>query len=155
MKFTNADLTRKQSISRARLIGYVLFGITVLACAAWIMYQYYLISGWEPMHVFSSHPFWHVMFYDIPSCLILVSLVGGLIANSKPEKILSLVICYAYLLLVVLIMPICWSAKNYTPMRIIEDTICYCSWYSIIIIPVFSASCFFAWCAKKLIKYLK
>ncbi|MBQ7010807.1 MAG: hypothetical protein IJN63_03785 [Clostridia bacterium] len=148
-------INKSTKLNYVRVIGYVFLAVTAIACAAWIMYHYYLISGWEPMHIFNSHPFWKVIYNQIPTSLVIVSLVGGAIANSKKERILSLVICYAYLLLVVVIMPFCWEAKDYTLMLIIEDIIFYCSWYSPIIIPVFGVSCFFAWCTKKLIKFLK
>ena len=147
----NTSPTRKPKSNRAMLIGYVLFGITALACASWIVYQYYLINGWERIYTLSSSRFSYITSNHLPVSLIPVSLAGGIVGSSKANRRASLLLCYAYLLLVLLIIPMCWSAEPYSISRILEVTLCFCSWYSIFIIPFFSVSCFLTWSIKKLL----
>ena len=137
------------------LIGYVLFGITALACGALIMHQYYLINGWERIHVFTDQRFLRVTLNHLPVSLIPVSLAGGIAGSTKANRRATLLLCYAYLLLVLLIIPMCWSAEPYSISRILEVTLCFCSWYSIFIIPFFSVSCFLTWSIKKLLTHKK
>ena len=155
MKLNNAETAIKNKPNRAILIGYIFFGITALACASWIVYQYYLINGWERIHVFTDQRFLRVTLNHLPVSLIPVSLAGGIVGSSKANRRATLLLCYAYLLLVVLILPMCWSGIPYTVDKIIETILSYCSWYSIIIIPSFSVSCFLTWCIKKLLTHKK
>ncbi len=148
-------INKSTKLKCVRIIGYVFFGITVLACAAWIMYQFYLIKGWQKIFILTNPRYEYIMSNHIPLSVIPVSLVGGAVASNKDDRFLALSICYFYLLLVVLILPMCWHIELYSLKIIIDITIRYCSWYSSFIIPSFSVSCILTLGVKKLIGLTK
>lgn len=148
-------INKSTKLNYVRVIGYVFFAVTVIACAVWIMYQFYLIKGWQKVFILTNPRYEFIMSNHIPLSVIPVSLVGGAVASNKDDRFLALSICYFYLLLVVLILPMCWHIELYSLRRIIDITISYCSWYSVFIIPSFSVSCILTLGVKKLIKFLK
>lgn len=154
MKHKSLNSTQKQKTSRARLIGYVLFGITVLACAAWVMYQYYLIAGWNLWAGWGDHPYDKVMKEDLSLTLIIVALSAGSIGNDKKSKGLLFIVCYLYVFLLASIVPTIWHMDvDFDSIAdALEHIIGYGSLYSIFIIPSFAISSFVAWVTKALIR---
>ena len=157
MKPSNTDTAIKNKPSRARLIGYILFGITVLFCAAWVMYQYYLIAGWNLWAGWGDHPYDKVMKEDLSLTLIIVALSAGSIGNDKKSKGLLFIVCYLYVFLLASIVPTIWHMDvDFDSIAdALEYIIGYGSLYSIFIIPSFAISSFVAWCVKTLIHSLK
>lgn len=154
MKSSNTDTAIKNKQNRARLIGYILFGITVLACAAWIIYKYYAICGWKAWDMFDmGDRYRRIAYDDFPVSLIIVSLFAGALSTKKRSKIVHLMICYVYLMLLICIIPIAWqfATDGYSLSNFFEDIIVFCSYFSIIIIPCFSISSFLVLLAKKLL----
>ena len=153
MKLINEDSTRNNKPNRTRLIGYVLFGITVLACAAWIIYKYYAIRGWEAWDMsLMGDRYRRIIADDLSITLIIVSFLAGVLSTKKRSKIIHFLICYVYLLLLIWIIPLAWSfsTKDYTLLSAFQDIISFCSLFSIAIIPCFSISSLLAFCINKL-----
>ena len=158
MKQKNIVSTRKEKSSRARLIGYVLFGITVLACAAWMMYQYYLIKGWNLWEGWMiDHPAMNIIRKYIPITSIIVSLVAGLIGSNRKTKSLFFATCYLYTLLMSFVIPYIWHTEwNFSGIRgVLCEVIGLSSIFSVYIIPSFAISSFVAWCVKALLRSRK
>ena len=153
MKSSNTDTAIKNKQNRARLIGYILFAITVLACAAWIMYRYYLVKGWNLWGGWGDHPALNVIRNNIPITSIIVSLVAGLIGSSRKTKSLFFATCYLYTLLMSFVIPYIWHTEwNFSGIRgVLCEVIGLSSTFSVYIISSFAISSFIAWCVKSLL----
>ena len=158
MKHTDLSTPRTEKPSRTRFIGYILFGITVLACAVWIMYRYYLIKGWNLWEGWMiDHPAMNIIRNDIPITSIIVSLVAGLIGSSRKTKSLFFATCYLYTLLMTFVIPYIWHTEwNFSGIRgVLCEVIGLSSTFSVYIIPSFAISSFVAWCVKSLLRSRK
>ena len=147
MMSKNTSPTRKPKSSRAMLIGYVLFGITVLACAAWVMYRYHWINGWKYWkYITQNERFIKIITKDLPYSLGIVSLVAGVISIRPKFRTINFILCYLYLLIMAWIIPLIWSIDIYiySLTTVLREVIIFCSIYSIVIIPCFATSAFFA-----------
>ena len=158
MKPSNTDTAIKNKQNRARLIGYILFAITILACAAWMMYQYYQIKGWNPWGGWMiDHPAIIIIRKHIPITSTIVSLVAGSVGNNRKTKALFFTACYLYTLLMSFVIPYIWHTEwNFSGIRgVLCEVIGLSSTFSVYIIPSFAISSFVAWCVKSLLRSRK
>ena len=151
-------INKSTKLNYVSVIGYVLFAVTVIACSAWIIYKYYLISGWNLWSwIETDQPYDKVIKNNLTKTVIIVSLVAGSIGNGKKSKALLLTMCYLYTLSMSWVVPTIWHIHlDFTPINeALEYVIVYSSIFSILIIPSFEISSFIIWCAKKLIGLTK
>jgi hypothetical protein len=148
----------KAKPSLLKIFGCVLFAITVLACTGWMIYRFYTINGWESWDMeFTRERYSSIAREEFPITLIIVSLFAGSIPEGKKGRIISLAICYIYVLTVLWITPLIWSfaTRDYALTNAITDIISFCSLFSAIILPSFFVSSFLAFCVRKLIGLTK
>jgi len=150
--------TSKAKPSLLKIFGYVLFAITVLACTGWMIYRFYTINGWETWDMeFTRERYSSIAREEFPITLMIVSLFAGSIPEGKKGRIISLAICYIYVLTVLWITPLIWSfaTRDYAMTNVLTDIISFCSLFSAIILPSFFVSSFLAFYVRKLIGLTK
>ena len=152
------SINRSTKLNYVSVIGYVFFAVTVLACTGWMIYRFYTINGWETWEMeFTSERYSSIAREEFPFTLMIVSLFAGSIPEGKKGRIISLAICYIYVLTVLWITPLIWglATRDYALVNVLTDMISFCSLFSGIILPSFFVSSFLAFCVRKLIGLTK
>lgn len=148
MKRSDAPADLKTKTSRAAFFGYLLFGSTVLACTAWMIFQYYQVKGWNLWEGDQiDHPAMIVIRRYIPITSTIVALVAGYVGKDKKTKASLFTACYLYTFLIGNTVPTVWHTEwDYIGIgRMLSSALRWSALFSIYIIPSFAVSSFASW----------